>query len=205
MERRGSNQSARSLETQAIGEGDSQHSMFFTPDESDIPFAPQRGPSDPLVAMLVDLLTVLKACSPNPTLGDALVRHWLAYGMKLGVAFEENIVVLGDALRRHLPPYHGPGLTLVRGQIETLHRKQCYGLSWTPDIEVARMHATHHGAGEGDAVVLRMDVSAEMIIADLREYPHASIAQREPQFLVDPRMVSGIEVIETVPWPSSED
>jgi hypothetical protein len=174
--------------------------MYFTPDESDIYFAPQRGPRDPLVGMLIDLLTALKTCSPDAALGDALVRNWLAYGMTLGVAFEEHIVLLADALRQHLPPYYGPGLNLFRGQLETLHQKRCYGLSWTPDLEVAQMLATRHGAGEGDAVVLRINATPEMILADLREYPHASIAQREPQLLVDPRRIGEVEVIETIPW-----
>jgi hypothetical protein len=92
---------------------------------------------------------------------------------------------------------------MMARRIATNHLARRYGLSWAPDPKVARRLATRHGAGEGAAVVLRADVPADAIIADLREHWHARHIG-EPQLLVDPRMLGEIEVIETVPWPPQE-
>jgi hypothetical protein len=136
-------------------------------------------------------------------IGESLVMAWLVGGIRLGRAFQKDIGLFAEALRRHLPRYDGGGLTVFRGQLETFHRKRCYGISWTTDMEVANTLATWHAAGEGEAVVLRMAASSEMIIADLRQHLHARYME-EPQLLVDPRMVGEVEVIETIPWPPQE-
>jgi hypothetical protein len=143
------------------------------------------------------VLTDLGERPIDPALGDALVRYWLTSGMQLGPAMGNDIGLYAAALRRHVARYSGPGLTLLRGQLARHHLARRYGLSWTPDVKVAQMLAVRHGAGEGDAVVLRADVRSDAIIIDLREYPLA-IARREPQLLVDPRMLGEIEVVETV-------
>jgi hypothetical protein len=150
------------------------------------------------------VLTELGEWPSDYKLGDALVMTWLVSGLKLGPAIGENIGLFAEALRRHLPRYDGAGLTVFRGQLETFHRKRCYGISWTTDLEVANRLATWHSAGEGDAVVLRMAASPEMIIADLRKH-HYARHMEEPQLLVDPCMVGEVEVIETVPYPPPED
>jgi hypothetical protein len=144
------------------------------------------------------VLTELSERPSDNKFGASLVMAWLTCGIHLGRAFKEHNGLFAAALRQHMPRYDGPGLTLFRGQLETFHRKRHYGMSWTAELEVAQRLATWHAAGESDAVVLRMEASPEMIIADLREHWHDQ-RMRERQLLIDPRMVREVEVLETVP------
>jgi len=140
--------------------------------------------------------------APDQAVGAGLRSWWEGSGLTSGphgisAALKNDIVIFADALRRHLPSYDGPGMTLYRGQLESRHRAGIFGISWTSELAVARTFATYHSAEEGPAVVLRIDAEASRIIAPPSERSRSWKGHYEHEYLIDPRGIQPV-VVDTV-------
>jgi len=132
--------------------------------------------------------------------GHRLLDFWMTYGLtsgecSIGHGFKNDIAVFADALRRHLPPYQGPDMTLYRGQLEIRHLAGIYGIAWTSKLETAKRFATYHSAGEGPAVVLHVQAEALRIIA--LPGRHSRETMDEHEYIIDPRGIQP-QVIQTI-------
>jgi len=102
--------------------------------------------------------------------------------------------VLVDALRNLLPPYDGPPIRLLRGELESRYRDGILGIAWTPHIKVARMFANRRAhLGEGRGVVLEIDATTEMIVCAPGGH---RIPLKEDEHIVDPRLIQEIRIVE---------
>src|SRR5665213_4603327 len=104
------------------------------------------------------------ACpGPDEVAGSGLLEFWITYGLQsIPLALKGDLILVIEAFKHLLPPYIGPSLTLYRGELQSRHRDGVYGLSWTPDIRVARMFSDRRRSlGEGLGVVVRMEAVPE--------------------------------------------
>lgn len=88
------------------------------------------------------LMQMFSASGRDQILADALLSLWTTYGFCVAKTLKGYLSHLADLFRHLLSPYVGPTLTLYRGELQSRHEKGLYGLSWTPDIEVATMFAS---------------------------------------------------------------
>jgi len=128
-------------------------------------------------------------------LGDALMGFWMTYGYwSIPRGLKADLPIFVDALKRHLPAYSGPGLTLFRGQVEAYHLTRTYGIAWTSDLEAAKRFADNRNfCGEGDGIVLQIEAPPEMIVAAPTE--HSAKTMQEYEYIIDPRMIQSVEVV----------
>jgi hypothetical protein len=133
---------------------------------------------------------VLRVPPPNHRFRKHFLQYWIRHGdlFRRGVG---NDLLLADGLRRLLPAYSGPPVTLWRGDSFYNRRHQTYGLSWTADEEVARSFMNGMcRRSEGGSVLLRTKASAEAVICSLGDH------SGEAEYVVDRRRLSSVEVIE---------
>lgn len=133
--------------------------------------------------------------------GERLLEFWMTYGLtsgehSIGRGLKNDIAVFADALRRHLPRYDGPGITLYRGQHEARHLAGSYGIAWTSRLEAAERLAFYHAWGDGPAVVLRVEATPRMIVCTPTQ--HSQEIMKEDEYIIDPRGIRP-EVLKTVP------
>lgn len=130
--------------------------------------------------------------SPNNELGQALLSFWMTFGAySIPRALKEDLVHLVDAFRFLLPPYRGHGLTLFRGELESRHRMNIHGISWTSKFEVAKMFADRRVPDEGQGATLKIEATPIMIVAALGQLSDHAQYLREDEYLVDPREIRG--------------
>jgi hypothetical protein len=96
-----------------------------------------------------------------------------------------------DALKRHLPPYDGPDLTLYRGELESRHQRGIYGFAWSTKIECARCFALR--SQDGGGVVVKTEAPAKIIICGPTAH---SVRLDEHEYIVDPRAIASVEMVE---------
>jgi len=103
-------------------------------------------------------------------------------------------------LRKVLPPYRGPSLTLYRGHGAFNHQHRTYGLSWSADSAVAAGFARGKWrTWEGGSVVVQSAVPARAIIAQVPD------DYEEQEFLVDHRDLGAVSVLQTLSQISPEE
>jgi hypothetical protein len=96
------------------------------------------------------------------------------------------------AFRHLLPPYSGPSLRLYRGELTSKHEMRDYGFSWTTSMEVAQVFADRRiNVDNEPGILLEAAAPAEAIIAGPAPSPTL-----EYEYIVDPRELKGIRVIE---------
>jgi len=107
-----------------------------------------------------------------------------------------NDEALLNMLRRWLPSYAGPNLTLFRG--ENIDRWRCndIGMSWTTDRNTAKMFARGLNAVHAGGVLLQCDVCSAAIIAGPSSH---SLHLNEAEYTVDPRLMRNIKIVEEYP------
>jgi hypothetical protein len=143
---------------------------------------------------------------PDPGMGRALLRFWETYGLSsIPHGLKSDLPIFVDALRRHLPTYRGHAITLYRGELEARHLAGIYGISWTSKPKIASQLADRRNAiKEGTGVVLRIDASSEMIVAD-----HTMLvgprAEPEREYIIDPRMIRSVSVVPRYDIPGADD
>jgi len=123
---------------------------------------------------------------PNERLGAALLSFWISYGFHIAESLNGDLILV-DVLKYLLPAYSGPGLRLYRGELAIRYQRVVYGISWTPELAVARMFADRRQhLGEGDGVVLQIDATPSMIVTGPGE--HTGYLG-ETEYVMDPRMI----------------
>ena len=172
---------------------------------------PGQGPQYPDAAAVKSAMTRLDcwrqcfervAHEPHDqALGDGLLSFWMAYGLcSVPCGLKDDIAVFADALRRHLPPYRGPGMTLYRGQLESRNLAGVYGIAWTSRRRVARDFAARQASLEQQqSVVLRIDAEPGRIVAPPTE---GSLWMDEHEYIIDPRGIQAV-VVATIPAQSN--
>ncbi len=119
--------------------------------------------------------------------GKSMLWFWTSYGPHISDSLKGD-PILFEAMKKRLPPYAGTEHTLYRGEAWDRYERRVYGMSWTTDIEVARMFAERRDPA---GVVLILVASAEMIIAG--PTAHSKHLQ-EQEYLVDPSAIQSVRV-----------
>lgn len=120
--------------------------------------------------------------SPNIERGLSLLSFWNDYGAySVGRGLKEGLSHLVDTFKYLLPPYLGEGLMLYRGEVESRHMMGVYGISWTPIFEKARQFAIRRWPDEGRGVVLKMEATANMIVAAVKDYSEHTLKLGEDE------------------------
>lgn len=135
---------------------------------------------------------LLTGASPNEALGSALRRFWISSGFRIASSLKGNLILV-DAFRHLSPLYSGPALRLYRGELYSRHVERIYGISWTPQLSVARMFGDRRQSIEGRGVTLEIDAAPNMIVAYAGE--HTSWLGEE-EYVVDPRLIRTIRVLD---------
>jgi hypothetical protein len=140
-----------------------------------------------LIAALPDELTIDERGQ------QALADIWHDDHIDLKSRIKTGVIV--RALRRVLPKYQGPAITVYRGQFCYLHNEGSIGVSWTSDIDVARGFADNETSRswEDGTVLLKAIAPPEAIICDMKPYGDY---YGEDEYLIDPARLPSIEVIE---------
>lgn len=130
---------------------------------------------------------------PSEKHAGILVTFWIEHGLSsIRMGLRDDMPNLIDAFRRFVKPYRGPELTLYRGELESRHAKGICGISWTPNLAIAKMFADRRvPLGEGLGVVLRIEATKEMIVAALRDFTQHTAYIGEDEYIVDPRLIRG--------------
>jgi hypothetical protein len=137
---------------------------------------------------------LMSVLTPDAELGEGLLRFWVSDGFHISRSLRGDRIFV-DVLRCFVPPYKGGPITLFRGELQSRHLLSEYGLSWTSRLEVAEMFAQRRvHLQEGDGVVLQIEAGPEIIIC---ARPAHSGSLKEDEYLVDPRDIGGVEVLET--------
>jgi hypothetical protein len=121
--------------------------------------------------------------------GESILWLWTSYGFHVSDSLNGD-PVLARVLKGRLPPYEGPGRILYRGEALDRYRRGVYGMSWTPETEVARTFAVRRKEG---GAMLKLDASAAMIFSGPSKH---SIRLAEYEYLVDPTLIANVVAID---------
>ena len=142
-------------------------------------------------ALAQALRAVSRLESVHPKMRERFLGFWIKHGDAIRCSVNDDLILI-DALRKLLPPYEGPGLTLYRGDSAFNRRRRTYGISWTRDKGIARDFAMGiWQTFEGGSVLLAVDAPAPAIIAR-----DGGRDDGEQEYLVDRRRLKGILAIE---------
>ena len=136
----------------------------------------------------------LRVNRPNEAHASALVSFWIRYGLSsIPMGLRDDMRDLVDAFRRFIKPYQGPTLTLYRGELEARYADGVYGIAWTTNLNTAEMFARRRvPLQEGPGVVLRIEATTEVIVADLKRFSQHTVNIGEDKYIVDPRLIQGL-------------
>lgn len=147
------------------------------------------------------VLQKLKELTPRDDVRNSFRSFWDEHGWTIRMKVADDSA-LCDVLRNLLEPYKGPHLILYRGEIAAQREQEIYGISWTTDIQVARMFARGLNCLPPDGgVLLKSLVSAEAIISSPSEH---SKRLDEYEFVVDPRGLNEVRTMERFAWTEHE-
>lgn len=133
---------------------------------------------------------------PSKAIAEAFHTYWTEIGFRVREAVSNDPLML-NALRLLLPPYHGPGLTLYRGENLDRWQQGRLGFGWTPRREVATMFASGLAASEGTGgILVCANVPCNAIIASPGKH---SRYLDEDEYIVDPRHLGTIQALEQFP------
>lgn len=136
----------------------------------------------------------------DPDVGANLLDFWSTYGLcSIPSGLKDELAVFVDALRRHLPPYSGPRLTLYRGELLERHARGIHGIAWTAKFEVAEMFAARRRLDEGAGIVLQAHAPSSAIATG--PTPH-SVRLQEYEYIVDPRLIKPQAYVIAPTWQS---
>jgi len=135
---------------------------------------------------------LMTGASPNEVVGRALLWFWISYGFHIASSLKGDLVLV-DAFKHLLPPYSGPALKLYRGELRSRHLERIYGISWTPNLSVARMFADRRHDLEGLGVTLEIEATPGMVAASPGE--HTSWLG-EGEYVIDPRHIQAVGVLD---------
>ena len=123
---------------------------------------------------------------------EAFLDLWVRDGDGLRSEVSNDLILV-DGLRKLLPPYEGPTVTLFRGESAWNRRRRTYGLSWTTDLVIAEAFATDRASRyEGGAVLLQAEAAPAAVIC---VPTHFGIENAEAEYLIDRRLLSCVNVL----------
>ena len=124
----------------------------------------------------------------------SLLSLWTGSGDGLRSAVNDDLVLL-PALRKILPTYTGPAVTLFRGEGAWNRSRRTYGMSWTSNLEVAEAHARSgmYRFSQGGSLVLSTLAPPEAIVCDVSL--HIEDRYEESEILVDRRRLGQVTVL----------
>jgi hypothetical protein len=133
----------------------------------------------------------LRLSRPTETHAQTLVSFWIERGLySIPMGLRDDMPDLIDAFRRFIQPYQGPTVTLYRGELETRYAKGVCGIAWTTSLRTAEMFARRRvPLQEGPGVVLKIEATAEVIVADLKQFSTHATNIGEDEYIVDPRLI----------------
>lgn len=120
--------------------------------------------------------------------GESLLRFWTTYGFHIADSMQGDPLLI-DAMKRLLPRYTGAGLVLYRGEDAERYRRRAFGMSWTTQIDTARMFARRR---DPPGAVLRLDASAAIILCGPTDH---SRYLDEHEYLIDTREMGEPELL----------
>ena len=130
---------------------------------------------------------------------ELLMKSWVLNAQIRNDVKDDELLL--DALPRLLPPYHGVGRRLYRGEVGHAHETGSYGWAWSSEIDAVRDFAREAQAHPSGGLVLAVDAPAEAIFCAPAEHPH--LREGECEYMVDRRVLARrgveIEVVETLP------
>lgn len=120
--------------------------------------------------------------------GASLLWFWITHGLHISDSMQGD-PILAEALKALLPPYAGHGHTLYRGEALDRYQRRNFGMSWTTEIDVARMFARRR---EPAGVVLKLEASPMMIFSGPSAH---SEYLGESEYLLDPTAIAAVDVV----------
>lgn len=145
----------------------------------------------------------------SQTVRDTFVAAWIETAhTALSVGAPQRLV---RALRRLMPAYHGPAVTLYRGTLRLRWQGEAHaqhGMSWSGTIAGARPFAENY---RDEGCIVRIEAQPAAIICKI-EYPPPVTAEEleavglppdtklddysaEDEYLVDPAMITEYEIL----------
>lgn len=123
-------------------------------------------------------------------------RIWIESGGHLRRKIQDDSLIL-SVLKKVLPSYQGPGLTLYRGECRFLYEQGKIGFCWSPDIEVAELFGRGLNAIESGGVLLKAYAPATAVISGPND--HSVNYLRETEFTCNPNLLESLELIKYFP------
>ena len=138
-----------------------------------------------------DALRQLRLNRPAEKHGQILVSFWIQHGLSsIPMGLRDDLPDLIDTMRRFLKPYQGPPVTLYRGELEARYTNGIFGIAWTTNLTTAEMFARRRvPLQEGPGIVLKIEATADVIVADLKRHSAHATNIGEEEYLVDPRLI----------------
>ena len=126
---------------------------------------------------------------------EEFVGRWCHEGDGFRNSVGDDGILIGG-LKKLLPPYSGPDLTLFRGDSAFNRKRRSYGLAWSADQGTSAGFATGvWQTFDGGSVLLKTEAPSTAIICDISSV----FDYGESEFLVDRRALRSVEVIARYP------
>ena len=126
---------------------------------------------------------------------DAFGTYWIEAGHHVREQVADDRL-LCQMLRLTLPAHSEGSQTLYRGENLTRWKVGAVGLSWTRDIEVARMFGRGLNATRSGGVLLVARFTPAAIISGPNKH---SVFLQEHQYTVDPTLAEEVRALEHYP------
>lgn len=120
----------------------------------------------------------------------------IEFGHRIRSCINNDICYI-ETLKTLLPPYEGESVQVYRGENTDRYKNKLIGISWTPQIDIARMFGRGLNAfyGEG-GLLLSAWASTEAIIASPNDH---SRRLGEEEYVIDPLKLTRLQIVEHYP------
>lgn len=110
----------------------------------------------------------------------------------------QNDLRLELILKKVLPVYYGPNITLYRGENLERYKNQRIGFCWTKNQDIARMFAAGLNSHTTGGILLKYSFSTEQIIAAPSRH---SVYLREHEYTISPSTIvfNNMSILEKYP------
>jgi hypothetical protein len=145
---------------------------------------------------------VAKLKAPVPRKAQAaFLPVWIDTGCESLRKYLPNVPITIAALRVLLPPYKGNDVGLFRGASWREWEEKTFGMSWTDERKVGRIHARKPALFGLDGALFETLVPARAIIS--RVAPGVDRLE-EREFIVDPRYLGDVHLLEMFQFSGDE-
>jgi hypothetical protein len=130
---------------------------------------------------------------------QTLLYFWNTYGYYfINVALTNNLFMFSDLLKKFAPPYMGEDITLYRGEISVLHKRNQYGIAWTSKLKVAEDFSRIRTLNRRDVVgvVIKLTATPDIIVAHLPSHITTRRSECEDEYIIDVKNIADkVEVL----------